>query len=505
MTEMSAISPSANRLRVLVTSLIGCAVALVLPAQTFWVATDGDDSGGTGGPTDPWQTISHAIQNVPDGSLILVESGTYSGRVQLRGQFSLGVMIRSQVPYQARLRHDSTVVTCFYGRGIILEGFDIAHDGPGAGGLVIQIQDLLDPGRVENITIRNNVIHDSYNNDLLKVNNGAGSVLVEGNIFYNQEGSDEHIDVNSVSAVVIRDNLFFNDFDGSDRDNFNDTSSFIVIKDSNGASDGIIGSSEITVRRNIFLNWEGSTGSNFVLVGEDGNPYFEATDVLIENNLMLGNSGNTMRASFGVKGGKDITFRHNTVVGDLPALAFAMRLNTEGSNPANENIGFYNNIWADPTGSMGATSGGGNNDFSDAPAGETVTFEIDNNLYYNGGAVIPEDPVETINYTDDSGRILADPLLADQSGLVLPRWDQISGLFADGSTHIGQAFRRLARLYGSPSAGGSVVDQARDDEAPDDDLLGHPRIGDPDLGAIEWSVIFADSFESGDLSFWIPE
>ncbi len=45
------------------------------------------------------------------------------------------------------LRHDSTVVTCFYGQGITLEGFDIAHAGPGAGALVIQIQDLIgEPG-----------------------------------------------------------------------------------------------------------------------------------------------------------------------------------------------------------------------------------------------------------------------------------------------------------------------------------------------------------------------
>ncbi len=461
-------------------------------SATYHVATYGsDDVIGTGSAAYPWATITHALDSVEDGSVIEVEPGTYSGRIRIRGTFSKGVTVRSRTPYQARLRNSGTVITAYADArgvsGITLEGFDIAHSGSGAGALVVHI-DGNGNNAVNNITLKNNILHDSYNNDLLKINNSCTNILVKGNMFYNQSGSDEHIDINSVSDVTVEDNIFFNDFEGSGRTNGNNTSSYIVIKDSNGTGDLFTGSRDITVRRNIFLNWQGSTGTNFILAGEDGQPFYEAFDVLVENNLLLGNSANVMRAPFGVKGCRDITFRNNTVSGDLPSLAYGMRLNREGDNPANKNIRFYNNVWADQTGTMGAENPSRPNDFSDTPPADTTSFVLRNNLYWNGSAIVPEDPDELINPSDDLTALMINPRLPAPVTITVPRWIQLNNRFADNSSTISQAFRNLV-AYATPDKGSPLIDNADPAFAPVDDILGNVRPSNADIGAFELGAV----------------
>jgi len=479
--------------------LLGLMLAGGAQAATWYVATDGNDTTGDGSASQPWASITHAVDNAGDGDEIIVRSGIYNGRQNLRRQFNAPLTIRSEVPYAAKLRHDNgAALIVFNGRNLIIEGFDIAHAPGNTGALVIQIQDLLgavngsDGGTdpvVSDIALRDNIIHSSTNNDLLKINNGAERVRVEGNLFFNQSGSDEHIDINSVIDVVVEDNVFLNT---SARP---DTSSFVVIKDSNGLDDTVLGTRRVTVRRNVFLNWYGSGGQSFLRLGEDGTANFEAIDILIENNLMLGNSPDLMRTPLTIQGSRDVVFRNNTVSGDMPSRSFAGRLIAAPANPRNLNLQFHNNIWSDPTGSMGSEAFTGV-DLFDAPADQTDSATLDNNLYFNGGNSIPVDNGQFLDFLDDASALVGDPQLADPAGLVAPVWDGVN--FADGSTTIREAFERLVLMYAFPGTTSPVINAADPATSATEDILGRPRGATPDLGAFERTpvdLIFVDGFE----------
>jgi hypothetical protein len=492
-------------IRAEITRFLFSSLLVILPViglgATFYVSVDGSDASGDGSLAEPWLTITHAVDSVADGDEIIVLPGVYHGRQRLRQEFDVPVTVRSQVPYAAKLRHDDgTALIAYTARNVIIEGFDIAHAPGNTGALVVHVQDLLgdvsgsaggtDPV-VSGIVFRNNIIHSSTNNDLLKINNGAEDILVEGNLFFNQSGSDEHIDINSVIGVTVQDNIFLNTADRPD------TSSFIVIKDSNGNDDTVLGANDITVRRNVFLNWYGNDGQGFVRVGEDGTANFEAFDILIENNLMLGNSSNMMRSPFTIQGARDVVFRNNTLVGDMPARSYAARLIAVSANQPNENIAIHNNIYSDPTGTMGSEAFFGVYLF-DAPPAQNHSVALDNNLYFNGDNPIPVDNDQFLTYQDDANAIIGNPLLPAQAGLVAPVWD--GEAFADGSLTIRQAFIKLVELYAIPAAGSPAIDNANPDHAPLEDILGNPRGLTPDIGALEtnpdFGEIFTDRFEA---------
>jgi hypothetical protein len=485
--------------------LFVCLVSAGVPthAATYYVAETGSDSQGDGSLAAPWASIDFAISQVQGGDEVLVRPGTYFGRQRLDRQFDDWVRVRSEVQYAAKLRYDNGAALIAYSAThVVIEGFDIAHAPDNTGALVIQIQDLLgavagegdgSDAVVSNIILRNNIIHSSTNNDLLKVNNGAQDILVEGNLFFNQAGSDEHIDINSVLRVTVQDNIFLNT---SARTN---TSSFVVIKDSNGNSDSLLGARDITVRRNVFLNWFGSSGQSFLRVGEDGTSHYEAVGVLIENNLLLGNSAALMRAALTIQGSQDVTVRNNTVSGDLPARSYAARLIAGDTNPGNDALVFLGNVFTDPTGTMD-NEGYSGVDVFDAPADQNQQVSLNTNLFFNGANPVPADNGQFVSAYDDANAVFADPLLASPEGLVAPVWDGLQ--FADGSSTIGEAFRRLVDQHAVPGPGSPLIDPDSLSNAAEEDILGRERGVTPDLGAYESNPplqrIFADRFEFGD-------
>lgn len=458
----------------------------------YYVATNGSDSSGNGSSSRPWKTLSHAVKKVPDGATILVRPGTYNGMVNLDRVFSRGITIRSDKQYRARLRNGNNKVINGTGAGYIISGFDIAHNRGATGMYVIQIHDAKKDGKGgRHFTLRDNIIHDSYNNDLIKVNSGSKDIVIEGNMFYNMGGPevDNHIDVNSATDVIIQDNIFFNDFAASGRSNKNNTGHFIVIKDSNGNRDGVLGSRYIKVRRNIFLNWQGEPGSAFIGLG-DGRKFsfYQAQDILIENNLFLGNSKNKIHGPIKIIGAKNVTFRNNTIQGDLPGNSFAMRLVKSSSGLKNVNIRFYNNIWSDPKGTMGADSPSGPLRFSNTPRNETQSFSINSNLYWNNGKAIPKKSSDLINYTNDAARVIANPKLPSKlDGLNTPCWNPDRNRFDGGYKTIREVFTSLVNRFGKISSSSPAIGKANRNNAPSEDILKKPRNqGAPDIGAYEY-------------------
>lgn len=449
----------------------------------YWVAPAPDGDNGNPGTLDsPWATIEHAGANVPDdGCTVWIKDGVYYGRNEIDRRFSMPTTFKAENAYKVLLEFTGPVIKINGGRNIIIEGLELRHANQFSDDYVV-IADRQNDDWSEYITFRNNIFHDAYTNDLLKLHNGVRFATVEGNIFYNQGLTDQHIDINSVTDIVIQDNILFNSFAASDRPDLQATKHFIVIKDSNEYSDGQEGSERITVRRNVFLNWEGGL-ETFTKVGNDGKPYHEAKDVLFENNLMIGNTSNMIDAAFGVRGAKNVTFANNTVVGDLPSKAFAFRVSISGENPPNENITFVNNIWSDPTGTMGAAAQSDGNRFSNGLDEETENLVLDNNLYWNGGDSIPDGTLVS-PLTDDENRTVANPLInTDQSDIVLPLWNGTT--FLSGNSSIRQEFQRLVGTYGQIASNSPAIGRSDPAYAPVEDILNRPRIGGADLGAYE--------------------
>jgi len=447
-------------------------------SRSFYVGPKGNDRSGDGSLTRPWGTLLHATESMPDvGAELVFLDGSY-GPQRLARVFTKPVIIHAQHPYRARWLSTPShhrLLTIQRGRRVTISGFEMAGRAGGQDEYLIHITSP----ETSEILVHNCIIHDSYNNDIIKINSGAHHIRFLGNLSYNQPRSgDEHMDINTVHDVMVEDNVFFNDFAASKRRVLNNTHPFVLIKNSANHQDN----RNFLVRGNVFLNWQGLPDQPYLLLGEDGKPFPEAENVLIENNLFLGNSSNRTTAAFAIKGARKVVFRANTVHGDFPlgadAWGFAMRLGREGANPRNENITFANNIWSDPTGTM--------THFSASSPQNSTGVTLRNCIYYNGGRAIPVDRERVLNVTDDPQAIVKDPgLPVSLDAVVAPAWNAATHQFADGSSTIDEVRNKLVETFGTPSESSPAVDAADPGNMPKEDILHRPRGPKPDIGAVE--------------------
>jgi hypothetical protein len=474
-----------RNLPLLVVGAVLCsASALAYAGSTRYLSPTGDDAKGDGSRQRPWKTIRFATDHVADdGASIILLDGVYEGSQSIGRHFTQTCTICAENPYRARLRSPADrnrVFYCYDGSNVKLQGLEMFGSGATAGEYMVH----LGGSKVHDLTFENCIIHDSYNNDLIKINDLANHILFRGCIYFNQtdHGGDEHFDINTVTDIAVEDSIFFNDYAGSGRKSENQAHAFIVIKNSSNKPDI---TQRIALRRNIFLNWQGRADEAFILLGEDGKPFFEAQKVTIENNLFIHNSPLRLWSTLLMKGGlRDITFRANTIVGH-PLIratgglaAVCLRID---QNPPMGDINFCNNMWCDRTGEMSRFSMSDGKVF--APGSKQV---ISNNLYWNGGKSVPTTPNDVLVPGRDAKKVLADPGLPDPSGeVLLPRLDPATGKFPSGQTSIRGEFERLVNRYATLGASSPAIGAADVANMPATDILGRPRGKQPDVGCYQ--------------------
>ncbi len=157
------------------------------PAGTYFVATNGSDTTGTGSANAPWRTITHAIEQAGGpGVTIAVRAGSYNERVSIdKSGSASGAFVIENADYPNVARIDGANVRILadgYAYGLVsiqnqsyvtVKGFEITD--------FKTTSDALTPAGIEvegagtNITLENNHITDIWNTGPAHSHDGACS------------------------------------------------------------------------------------------------------------------------------------------------------------------------------------------------------------------------------------------------------------------------------------------------------------------------------------------
>lgn len=466
-------------------------------ATDYFVATTGTDNSTCGAESSPCATIDYTVANkVSGGDTVIVKDGTYSGRTYITEAFADWITIRAENPYHVKLTNiaQGSEVFGIFGEGeknIIIDGFIFSnHDPSYTCSTDREANVMFHIESASNIVLRNSILwgNDADNtcNEILKINRGSltaypRNIHIRGNILYGRpnSGGTDLLDSVRPGELDVYENIFFDQ-------NVTSAHSFITIKrqaPGNLAPGGTPREDRFKIYRNVFLNWSGAGDQAFIQLGEDAPDTPQITNALIENNLFIGNSSTTIVAPFQFKDVQHIKVRANTVTGNLPCGAYGFRIGNEiAASSPDKYIDIRNNIFSDPTGTMGSRF------MITYPTSLNLsTITLDHNMYWNGGNALPSSG--SVPPSEDLNRIVVDPLLqTDQSGVVLPIYNETIDLFPSGETTIRREFERLVHTYGGIGESSPAKDAADASNMPGDDILGMTRDDNPDIGAFEYGA-----------------
>jgi hypothetical protein len=116
--------------------IVTCALANIVHAATFYVATNGLDAANAGTQAQPFRTIGFALPRLNAGDTLIVSDGIYENQANFindglhalaNGTATAPITIRAQNPYRVRIRN--TVNTNYYDSPLRLRGNYQTVDG----------------------------------------------------------------------------------------------------------------------------------------------------------------------------------------------------------------------------------------------------------------------------------------------------------------------------------------------------------------------------------------
>ncbi len=433
----------ASHLRLSAALVLLAVVPLPVLGATYYVAPppDGDDA-NPGTPESPWATLQHAADSVQPGDTVVVRAGSYAG-----AQFTTSGTETQPIVVRAFAGEEPEIVTdnAFTPDGLNLEGAShmviegFRVDGRTRAGIRAVL--------CEHVTLRGN--RTGANGRWGIFTGFCDDLLIEGNV---TNGSiDEHgIYVsNSGDRPVIRGNLIDGNF-------------------ANG----------------IHMNGDVSQGGDGVISG-----------AVVENNVI---SDNGLGGGSGINmdGVQDSVVRNNLIYDSHASGISLYRI--DGGEPSTGNRVLNNTVLVAADGRWALNVQDGSSDnfvrnnvlLSDHSFRGSISISVDSLPGFSSDHNMLEDA-----FTTDGGDTVLDFSAWQDLG-----YDPSSALATVEELFEDPAADDYHLKQGSPAvdAGETLADVPAD-------LEGTPRPVGPafDAGAFEGvGIIFADGFESGDLSRW---